>query len=156
MKLFVDGVPKKCAPMRRSNVCHGLQSSVGFGPHMRRPASARLMRTLRGAYADAPLYNIKFGGCSSSRRRRSRVVVVVVVVVVVAGVVVVVVVVVVVGVVVVVVVGGVVVVVVVVCWFHRQAPGIVQGIFLGPLRTPIFEPNSDQVFGCSNRSRRWL
>ena len=86
MKLFVDGVParwrpKKRAPMRRSNACHGLQSSVGFGPHMRGPASARLTRTLRGAYADAPLYNIKFGG-SSSRRRRSRVVVVVVVVVV--------------------------------------------------------------------------
>ena len=62
---------KKCAPMRRSNGCHGLQSSVGFGPHMRGPASARLTRTLRGAYADAPLYNIKFGGSSSSRRRRS-------------------------------------------------------------------------------------
>ena len=39
---------------------------------MRSPVSARLTRTLRGAYADAPLYNIKFGGSSSRRRRSSR------------------------------------------------------------------------------------
>ena len=77
VKLFVDGVParwrpKKCAPMRRSNACHGLQSSVGFGPHMRGPASTRLTRTLRGAYADAPLYDTKFCGSSSSSRNTSR------------------------------------------------------------------------------------
>ena len=39
---------------------------------MRGPASTRLTRTLRGAYADAPLYNTKFGGSSSSSSNRSR------------------------------------------------------------------------------------
>ena len=45
-----------------------LQSSVGFGPHIRGPASARLTRCLRGCTI---IYNIKFGGSSSSSRRSS-------------------------------------------------------------------------------------
>ena len=49
---------------------------VGLGSHMRGPASARLTRSLRAAYAHAPSYNIIFAAAAAAAAARVVVVVV--------------------------------------------------------------------------------